>query len=292
MRFFLHDILFTSLIFVVILIVADVLMPPPINNYAIKQYYIIEHHNDIKTLVMGNSLAEYSFNTHVLGDSAYCFAISRRALYYDAKLMDRYIPIMQNLRTVILTCNYRIDAYPRFDSTNIVWAKNFIYNYYRSFSVTIDSFPYGVLFRSAVFSDNFNIHALRPTFAIADEVGYVEHDWIFDGQVKEIVPLVQDNMDKGLEYLSNIASLCYQYGVRLIVVTPPFSDAWLELCTSDGVKNLTNIIERVNSQYPIEYKNYMYDSCFRNDSMYFDCLHLNHTGATIFAQRVKDDFTL
>ena len=59
------------------------------------------------------------------------------------------------------------------------------------------------------------------------------------------------------------------------------------------VKNiLLQMMESVNRQYPAEYISYLDDDRFQADSLYYDAEHLNHTGATLFAQRVKEDLGL
>ena len=52
------------------------------------------------------------------------------------------------------------------------------------------------------------------------------------------------------------------------------------------------MMESVNRQYPAEYISYLDDDLFQADSLYYDAEHLNHRGATLFAQQVKEDFNL
>lgn len=52
------------------------------------------------------------------------------------------------------------------------------------------------------------------------------------------------------------------------------------------------MMESVNRQYPAEYISYLDDDRFQADSLCYDAVHLNPTGATLFAQRVKEEFNL
>ena len=67
---------------------------------------------------------------------------------------------------------------------------------------------------------------------------------------------------------------------------------FLAYTTLEGFTQLNNIIEEIRQDSPIEYHNYIADSSFRADSLYHDATHLNHKGATLFAERVKKDFFL
>lgn len=284
MKRFLRDVLFT-LIFVFF---ADYLFGTFDKNiYTEKYAYITNHSNDIKTLVMGNSIAESGFNTGVLGDSAWCFAISGRALYYDAELLKRHLPKMNNLRTVILLLHYNLHT----DAILSENKKYYIYNNYRYLHVPVYSFPDGWLYRSALLSDQLHKKSNNENND-RDKYGHLRVDNIFDGSKQDDNPPNQRNVEKGIEFLTSMAQTCAEYGVRFIVVTPPFPNIWLQGCTEQGISNLTMITDSVNHSFSLEYKNYMYDSVFRNDSLYSNWNHLNHFGSTLFAQRVKQDFGL
>lgn len=261
------------------------------NAYTEKYSYFIEHQNGIKTLVMGNSLAEMSFNTGELGDSAWCFAISGRALYYDAELLNQHLRNMQNIQSVVLLLHYNLMTDVLLDPDLSIRKDYYIYNNYKHLHIPLNTFPYGWIFRSALLSNQIHYN---NTSAINryDEHGYLRNDYVYSGGKEKDNPPFQKNEGNAIAYLTKMSKTCFECGVRFIVVTPPFSDAWLEGCTKEGVENLTHITDSVNYLFPLEYKNYMKDSMFRNDSLYCNWNHLNHRGATLFAQRVKCDFGL
>ncbi len=69
-------------------------------------------------------------------------------------------------------------------------------------------------------------------------------------------------------------------------------DTYINYMSEEGRNNLQLIADAVKDKYPMAYKNYLTDADYRNDSLYLDWNHLNHEGATLFAQRVKEDFDL
>ena len=122
--------------------------------------------------------------------------------------------------------------------------------------------------------------------------GYLKQKQIWNGRNADGLSYKQYPSKPYFEALRGIAKVCSERGVRFIVVTPPFSNLYLSKVTEEGVKVLDSVIDAVAESYPIEYKNYMADSEFRDDSLYLDWNHLNNRGATLFARRVKADFGL
>ena len=150
------------------------------------------------------------------------------------------------------------------------------------------------MYRSALLTDNLYFHSTKSeidTNGIMMEKGYNKHEEILATLKKENPPNQQDPTIC-IQYLSGMAALCEQHNVRFIVVTPPFSDLYIHDVSPEGIKRLDSIAAVVNMNHHMEYHNYMCDSAFRNDSLYYNWNHLNHLGATLFAQRVKDDFGL
>lgn len=291
MRKFIRDIMITLAIGAAFFVAGDLLCPLPECNYSTKADYLKEHHDKIKTLVIGHSLGEAGFNTHVLGDSAYCFAMSGRVLHFDMKLMERYLPTLENLSAVVLPLHYNLHPYSRFDNETLTYTKEYIYRYYRYFGVKIDTLPYGLVCRSAILTDNFH-HVKVAESEPCDEVGYTKREYVWDGKEVGSNPPNQLSVEQSIEYLTAMARMLDERGVRFIVVVPPFPELYMEGFTEEGLHNLTLIADSVNAHYPMEYKCYLADSLFRSDSLYSNWNHLNHRGATLFAERVKEDFGL
>ena len=92
------------------------------------------------------------------------------------------------------------------------------------------------------------------------------------------------------ESLLKMAKVCNDHGVRLIVVTFPANSTYRASHT-DCDSRMQKVIDHVAGQYPVEYHCYLNDEQF-GDSLFSDQTHLNHRGATAFAQRIKLDFEL
>ena len=95
---FIRDAFFSILVGIAALIPFEILCGYEDNEYSQKRNYIETHSDEIKILLMGNSLFSESFNPLVIrDDSIFCLAISGRVLYYDVQLLEKYINTLPNL---------------------------------------------------------------------------------------------------------------------------------------------------------------------------------------------------
>ena len=93
-------------------------------------------------------------------------------------------------------------------------------------------------------------------------------------------------------YLTQLAKVCYDKNIRFIAVTCPCAKSYVKNTRKQGIQNLYAMIDSVRAYYPIEYYNYLNDPEFREDSLYYNCSHLNSEGADMFAIRLKHDLGL
>lgn len=262
-------------------------------------WYITHNSSDIKLLLLGHSHFYNSINPEVLGDSVLNASASGRVIYYDVEIAKRMLPLMKNLKTVIYPMHYTFENACLIYSDRNNRRRDF-YGYQRSLNIPPpiefqwEQFIYQITL--ACYVDNFSISRLIQKAS--------QHDSITTNSHCKFAPLYGiGNWDRPERYtqirkeeftakLTELAGLCNKYNIRFIVTTSPGSNEYLKHITPDGINNLYDVIANVSKKYPIEYKNYLNDSLFRNDSLYFDASHLNFEGATLFAQRVKVDFCL
>ena len=286
MKRFLTETIITAIMAGAILVANGLLLNQiPLNNvYTFKHSYMEQHAGEIKTLVMGHSQMEWGLDPRALGDSAFCLAMSGRVSYYDEMLLKRYIHRMHNLETIIMPLHYAFDGFDGFyveDKDR----KDFIYHYFRDMHI-----PYPRYFYHYIPYHYKDLkHDGVPSGV--DELGYRKLTEEFRG-ADTWWACTQGAQDLYRASLTEMAKLCEQHGVRLIVITPPSAQAHLNMTTEAGMNKLYAMIDSMKAQYPLEYRNYIADSMFRDNKLYHDATHLNHTGATLFAERIVQDFEL
>lgn len=268
------------------------------NNYSYKYNYTKDNPH-IKTLFIGSSHFENGVNPYLLGDSVFDFAIGGRVwMYWDAVLMERLIPTLPNLKNVVFPLGYE-SAYvsPHYQPNYLEHVKDPIYMYTKYMDVPFDRTPQKYKYYSALLNNKMGLKYWIDEKV--DSLGYAPRF----GQMsnwKELHNMATDIdsevsklcFDENRRYLMKIAMVCKENNIRLIVVTSPCANCYVQNTNSQGVKNLYDMIDSIAAYYPIEYYNYLNDAEFREDSIYYNSSHLNSFGADFFARRLKKDMGL
>lgn len=284
MKIFLRDTL-TTAVFAGMLVCVISMIPyntVEANNYSYKSHYMDTHAGDIRVLLLGNSLFEYSFNPHVVGDSVFDLATSARYIHYDVELAKRYLPRMEHLECVIYPLGLPEGYKERFKGPCMR-------DHYRYMHLDPPD-EWKHLAASVEWDQRFHYKNFQRG-RLCDSLGYQS---MGTGVTGGRGVIVIDSLSASLNeaYLVEMAKCCANRGVRFVVVTPPCNTS-LMVWKENEVKNiLLQMMESVNRQYPAEYISYLDDDRFQADSLYYDAEHLNHRGATLFAQQVKEDLGL
>lgn len=306
MKKFVPLVLIGCFIFLSLAIVIELYQAKVFNEYSYKFKYMENKSNEIKTLLLGNSLMANSINPHLMGDSVFDLAISGRWIYYDVKLLERYISKMPNLNQVIFGMGYAIPFYKsyHFPEEDKDKADHQKFYYEKFMNIRYDKFPYYYWF--GFLNGCIRMTTLRNDNEVIrkDTLGYVGYDckvghqnelWKTTQNIDPNIitnPHAYEQIKEYTDYLKEMAKLCQQYNVRFIVVTPPCHDSYNVNVRQKGLDVLHGMIDEVRTVYPIEYIDYLKDERFRADSIYYNCCHLNSIGADMFALRVKNDFGL
>ena len=270
------------------------------NNYSYKYWYMENHRHKVVTLLMGDSYMENSINPNMMGEGTFTLASSSRWIYYDDKLLEKYIADMPNLKQVVLGMGYKPPYFKSYhyqlNSNEREWNEHEKYMYEKFMRIKYDdnSNHWLGLYRGYIDS-----HSLKGNL-MCDSLGYERVDgqsvhWQTEHNVDPDViyqEYANEQIAEYTGYLKDMARLCYLHKVRFIVITPPCHDSYIVNVRQEGLDILHGIIENARLEYPVEYIDYLQDEGYRADSLYYNCSHLNSIGADIFALRVKEDFGL
>lgn len=299
MRGFIKDYFFVLVTVFAMVVPLYYAIVPKENEYTQKYEYLTNNHDGIKILLLGHSHFYNSINPNVLGDSVFNAALSGRVIYYDIEIAKKFFPLMNNLETVIYPMHYSFE-----NACNIYQNHSIRRHYFNSYKKNMD-IPPPKDFREeqvydeltlACFLDDFTFKSLANHKSI-DSSNYYNttlgfHPLFGTSDYNPRKTYVQIMKKEFTEQLTELARICEEYNIRLIVTTSPCSNLFLQCITEEGINNLYEVIEDVSQKHPIEYHNYLADSSFRSDSLYYDASHLNYEGATLFAKKIKEDFGL
>ncbi|MBP3762837.1 MAG: hypothetical protein J6I49_03035 [Bacteroidales bacterium] len=280
---FLRDTLFTLLLTAIVATgVASVPYDKArLNNYAYKHHYMETHAEEIKVLLLGNSYFEYSVNPHLLGDSVFDLATAARYPHYDVELLRRYAPSMSNLRVCLFPLA-ALQGYP--ERFRLPCARD----HYLYMGIDPPE-EWGDMGNLNAYSRQFSFRNLRSRME-CDSIGYQSEGTATTGK-RVTIDTDSNYFAICTAYLTELARICHERHVRFVLVTPPHCNHLVD--RSNGGKltdGLEAVVAAVQSRYPAEYLNYI--DQMQADSLYYDAMHLNHTGASEFARRLKDDLGL
>lgn len=280
------------------------------NEYAYKRRYVEERGDAIKVLILGHSHASYDINPAFLSDSAFNMAISGRRAYYDAVLAQRYLHILPHLKTVIMPLGYdhqygsyiyrseiKSSGNQSFESTY-----QCMYEKYMdiSYEPSIPYFHWSELLNSRldyvgrVFKKEADKRICESN-GFAPYVGKKSEDW----QNRKIPmrfdlenPNAQLAFQEGIHNFQQIAAMCKQADVRLVVICTPLYRTAREIFTERGLREKAQVIDSMRSVYPqMEFLDYVDDSRFTDDD-FCDASHLTLQGANKFSRILKDTLNL
>lgn len=294
MRKFLCDLFLTTTVSSLLFVVLEIAICKTPTELSYKHWYMTEKAEKIEILILGNSLASNSFNPHVFGNNVFNAATSGRRQYYDVKILKKYALQMTNLETVMLPLHICMYVEPESPFSN--------YPYARYMGITSDN---NLLYFSALYTGRMIYKSLIPIHILPyveeegiliDSIGYWPTFHVWDGHsinipIKTYEEAMQSK-DMFYDQLKEMAEECDSLGVRLICFIPPALDVFTNRIDPRIHDTVSAIMDRLCRMHNVEYKSYFYDSTFQITRIYADEIHLNNSGATLFAQRVKEDFNL
>lgn len=280
------------------------LMKP--NVYSYKRKYVESHLNDISFLLMGNSHIEEALIPELLCDSSFNFAISAKGWHCDVELAERYIPQMNNLKTVVMPFSYHYFILGRTvgekDVLNPKERKKANNTYKCMQTKYLHVKQYGfrywseILYSGEDYMDRLKLNKDSRDFC--DSLGYVKlsvenraENWK-EQRVPDIFDPTKGKDEKAFnEFVQGhetIAELCKEQGAKLVLVSAPVYNTYQEAISEVIVQEMRDLADSLNSKYHnVEYYNFLFAEGFENED-FKDAGHLTETGAIKFSKMFAD----
>lgn len=254
------------------------------SNNLYKYNYIHQHGNEIKTLILGHSQAANGINPWVMGDSVFNMAEPSRILYYDKEILTRNIHFMPNLKIVIYPLLYQIDNGAFFTQEGF---RGFAIKEYKRTMRINAPYEFRGVSDEPTLSEILSIHHFASSKE-CDSLGYITMGDGFS-DTKDYID-IEVNEDSIVAMLRAMAETCEEHGIRFIVVMEPCTNTFnSQTVDLTRLAMIDRIIDSVREKYPMEYHDYLNHPNFRSIELFHSQTHLNHKGATLFAERIKDD---
>lgn len=270
------------------------------NPYKIKARGLERNGDRVATLVLGSSHTYYGIVPEALGDSVFNLANISQNYEYDYLLLEKYAPLMPNLRRVIINVGY--SSFSDSDFPHGEWWQETNYQLYMGVN------KHGQLSRTGFEISNFPIYAgklrkfmTRKSPAICDTAGF-GLDYTFDSRYDgwertgEIAARRHTSTDTSwvgynLGYLRRLINLCRAIGAEPVLVTPPCYATYNEHLDKAQFDRYVDLTDTVVAAYGLRWLDFLTDSRFTADD-FWDADHLNDRGALKFTRVLRDSLAV
>jgi hypothetical protein len=288
MRQFVKSSTITLLFGCLFLIIGELYIDFHGNAYSDKYDEWRRRRNSIKILLIGNSHIQTNIEAFILDSSAFNMGIGGGNMDNARMMAETYIPQMRELSTVIVNFDY----IPLAKDTNKIkrwqidkeWEDHMSYIHHRYLHV-------GKIFsrhKYAIPSHQFHFSTI-----IKEDSPRSETPVIFDScPYLSFHEITKKDINRITSPLIRIAQIAQEYRKRLIIITTPVHERYLEKTKQENIILMDRIIDSINLIYPLEYKNYLNDTAFRHDDLFLDIHHFNKKGAELFTLQLKKDFNI
>jgi hypothetical protein len=249
-------------------------------------------------LIFGSSHTYYGVKAAMLGKPALNFAYPSQDLYYDDKLLQKYLPLAKNLKIAVIDL-----AYPSFEveleKTEWIWRTS---AYERFWKIPRKSkIP---LLTDYSLAALYGIQESR-TFLLTNRLTEEENIDFTGSNVNErpanpalnsdlsnFLRLHEANMKESsipanVGYLSEMIEALQSKNIRVIIISTPCYHNYYEKINSEKYSTFERNINLIREKYNVEYYNFLKDSRF-NEQDFVDTDHLTTKGSEKFTLLLKD----
>ena len=274
------------------------------NSYSLKKQNLGKDLPDIEMLIVGSSHAYFDIDPALLRCKAYNMGNASQSLYYDTKIVEKFLPEMKHLKKVIFTVTYfsfgfqlagsredwRCYYYERFYGIPPGERKRTTFLDLRKYSLMAlyggkESFNYML----KGFKVNLAEH-VQPNgwYASTNPLGPINAEAGRKRVLSYNSDMQADNYNRNYQRLDDVFRLLRQKGVEPVIITPPIYHTCYDNLDPAKLRKMEELIHALCSRYQVHYFNYLEDKRFILAD-FSDNDHLNPQGAKKFTGILNED---
>lgn len=268
-------------------------------SYSKKDEWIHKNGNNVNTLILGSSHTYYGIKPEILGDSAFNLANISQTPEYDLALLDSYLPLMPNLKRIIIPISYFTFRDPRLESMSPELCVNYkvgmhlpIHSDFSLYNLAIYDFKaYCGRLRGMVLPQESN-DCDSSGFGLGFDLAHRSSDWKEGGEAR-VRELTAYNPERPLEVvrtLEKMINICRKNGIECIFITTPVWQSFREYADKSQYAEMLKLAKTVSSKYQLKYFDW-YDSKEFEDDDFHDCDHLSDIGAEKMTRMLADSIS-
>lgn len=252
----------------------------------------------IEVANLGTSQAKYGFYYEDIDKEAFNFALPAQRLYYDLKLLEKYIGNMEEGADLILPISYISFQLgyegENFQQFNKVYYRLLDYKEVKNSSLE-EAIKYGylpILTGQAHLMDLIDDKGYKPPLEYPTHT--VNEDKLKeDGRLTSLRHLDfiregEGNQEEFIKILDDIIRLAKENSLNPVLVVTPYTSYYYDNFPQDYLKWFDSVLDDLSRKYDTPYLDYSQDERFTNDH-FFDSSHLNLDGAKLLTSIVLED---
>jgi hypothetical protein len=269
-------------------------------GYAAKRLYLERNIGEARVLVTGSSHAYYAVHPRLFGVPAFNTAYVSQDIYYDTRIVLKYLPRAENLRLVIVSVSY-FSFEARMDDSASSWRAPFYrrhwgigeappgfrlseYSYIAQYGVERTRGLLWELFRNRASEEispedgHSVLRGMHPAGVLRGKVAVASHHTV----------MKVENVERNVRHLGELFDALRARGVAAVMITTPVSQSYREHMRPDTYRRMQEAVSDLSRRYGLEYRDYLADARFTPDD-FADSDHLNARGAEKFSLILKDE---
>ena len=259
--------------------------------------------NNIEIANLGTSHGQYAFVYDELDEVGFNFAMPAQRLYYDEKILKKYINNFKEDADLIIPISY-ISFYLGYDNENfeefnkmyypILKAKDIknltLSNYLKYKALPIltaeSNIKYAFIKDNHVYEEKVEYR----NYTISEEKMEIEAKDTATRHL-EFIEEERKNKEEFAKILDDIIKLSIENNINPVITTTPFTKYYNHYFSEEFHEEFTSTINKVLEKYPdVQYLDYSHDERFLDHpEFFFDSSHLNLTGGKYFTEIILSD---
>ncbi len=303
--------LFKILIFISPVLIGIIIMELGLssidNGYSFKKRNFEKNIRSIQVLNLGTSHADYGIDPDYFSLKGFNFANVGQPLYYDNKILQKYIDKMDSLKLVILPISNFAFGYDMSENQEY-WRMYFYKRYYDIDNEGGRGFNLRTISYFALYGQKESLKCLLKGFKVNFAEGYKTNGClvekndttsynlkaISEAKGKERAVFVDAgiktrNYSKNIEYLKSMIEMLRKRNIKVVIITTPVYKTYYDNINRKNYQDMQDNIRSITQEYGIKYYNYINDSRF-SIMDFRDNDHLNPSGAAKFSKILNDEF--
>ena len=269
-------------------------------GYKTKRMYLERNIDKAQVIITGSSHSYYGIKPQMLGAPAFSIAYVSQDIYYDTRILLKYLSQAKNAKVVIVPISYSTLENMLEDSPE-AWRTSYYYRFWdiphASTRFRIADHSYIALYgpqqaRSFLWS---GVPVVGPE-AMDESGGTAGLGNTNPATVMDASPTIKrHNAGMKVEYarqnghyLEELFDALKARGIHIVIITTPTFHSYYDNLNPAAYGLMQQEIEELRRKYGLEYRNYLKDSRFTLAD-FSDCDHLSTAGAEKFSQILRDE---